>query len=158
MVRIEQRARPDRAKAAIVNQGMTWPTSTAALLPPNSLSVWKTETWKDYVAPIVRRGADGGREGVLATYGMVPREGDGQRLGLDVAAIPDPRHGRNKARRALHRARPKRQVASDAETLDSTEGSLNECSLKNRIQLELPKAEPGRLEAAGFQWGKASSR
>jgi hypothetical protein len=24
---------------------------------------WKTETWKDYGAPIVRRGADGQREG-----------------------------------------------------------------------------------------------
>lgn len=35
---------------------------------------WKAETWKDYVAPIVRRGADGGREGVLASYGMVPRK------------------------------------------------------------------------------------
>ncbi|NRR32209.1 SOS response-associated peptidase family protein [Oxalobacteraceae bacterium] len=35
---------------------------------------WKTETWKDYPAPIVRRGADGGREGVLATYGLVPRK------------------------------------------------------------------------------------
>lgn len=35
---------------------------------------WKTETWKDYGAPIVRRGADGGREGLLASYGMVPRK------------------------------------------------------------------------------------
>ena len=35
--------------------------------------VWKQETWKDYVAPIVRRGT-GGREGVLASYGMVPRK------------------------------------------------------------------------------------
>jgi putative SOS response-associated peptidase YedK len=34
---------------------------------------WKTETWKDYAAPIVRRGVDGGREGLLASYGMVPR-------------------------------------------------------------------------------------
>ena len=35
---------------------------------------WKTETWKDYGAPIVRRGADGKREGLLASYGMVPRK------------------------------------------------------------------------------------
>jgi putative SOS response-associated peptidase YedK len=35
---------------------------------------WKPETWKDYEAPIVRRGPDGGREGLLATYGMVPRK------------------------------------------------------------------------------------
>lgn len=35
---------------------------------------WKAETWKDYPAPIVRRGAHGEREGVLATYGMVPRK------------------------------------------------------------------------------------
>jgi putative SOS response-associated peptidase YedK len=35
---------------------------------------WKTETWKDYPAPIVRRCANGSREGVLATYGMVPRK------------------------------------------------------------------------------------
>nr|WP_307720883.1 SOS response-associated peptidase family protein [Duganella sp. BJB475] len=34
---------------------------------------WKAEAWKDYAAPVVRRGADGGREGMLATYGMVPR-------------------------------------------------------------------------------------
>lgn len=32
---------------------------------------WKLETWKDYPAPIVRRGPSG-REGLLATYGMVP--------------------------------------------------------------------------------------
>lgn len=35
---------------------------------------WKTETWKDYGAPVVRRGEDGGREGVLASYGLVPRK------------------------------------------------------------------------------------
>lgn len=34
---------------------------------------WRLETWKDYDAPIVRNGA-GGREGLLATYGMVPRK------------------------------------------------------------------------------------
>jgi len=35
---------------------------------------WKTETWKDYDAPIVRRGAGDQREGLLASYGMVPRK------------------------------------------------------------------------------------
>jgi len=35
-------------------------------------AIWKAETWKDYLAPIVRRGADGKREGLLASYGMVP--------------------------------------------------------------------------------------
>jgi putative SOS response-associated peptidase YedK len=34
-------------------------------------ATWKPEIWKDYVAPIVRRGANG-REGILASYGMVP--------------------------------------------------------------------------------------
>jgi putative SOS response-associated peptidase YedK len=34
---------------------------------------WARETWKDYEAPIVRAGADGRRELVLASYGMVPR-------------------------------------------------------------------------------------
>lgn len=35
-------------------------------------AIWKAETWKDYPAPIVRRGANGKREGLLASYGMVP--------------------------------------------------------------------------------------
>jgi putative SOS response-associated peptidase YedK len=35
---------------------------------------WKTETWKDYGAPIVHLGAGSEREGVLASYGMVPRK------------------------------------------------------------------------------------
>ncbi|WP_202423752.1 hypothetical protein [Duganella margarita] len=35
---------------------------------------WKTETCKDYGAPIVRRSVDGRREGLLASYGMVPRK------------------------------------------------------------------------------------
>lgn len=35
--------------------------------------VWKAETWKDYPAPIVRKG-DTGRELLLATFGMVPRK------------------------------------------------------------------------------------
>lgn len=39
---------------------------------PDNLS-WKAETWKDYEAPIVRKGACG-RELLLATYGMVPRK------------------------------------------------------------------------------------
>jgi len=34
---------------------------------------WPEETWKDYLAPIVRRGAHGRPEALLATYGMVPR-------------------------------------------------------------------------------------
>jgi putative SOS response-associated peptidase YedK len=34
---------------------------------------WPTETWKDYVAPIVRSGSSGQRELCLASYGMVPR-------------------------------------------------------------------------------------
>jgi putative SOS response-associated peptidase YedK len=35
---------------------------------------WRAETWKDYGAPIVRRGADGQRQALLASYGMVPRK------------------------------------------------------------------------------------
>jgi len=34
---------------------------------------WKSETWKDYAAPIVRK-SDAGRELLLATYGIVPRK------------------------------------------------------------------------------------
>jgi putative SOS response-associated peptidase YedK len=34
---------------------------------------WPTETWKDYMAPIVRAGSEGQRELCLASYGMVPR-------------------------------------------------------------------------------------
>ncbi|WP_059415639.1 SOS response-associated peptidase [Cupriavidus basilensis] len=34
---------------------------------------WKPETYRDYLAPIVRAGGDGHRECVLAGFGMVPR-------------------------------------------------------------------------------------
>lgn len=34
---------------------------------------WRSQAWPDYAAPIVRTGADGGRESILATFGMVPR-------------------------------------------------------------------------------------
>jgi len=34
---------------------------------------WPGETWKDYQAPILRAGPDGGRALALASYGMVPR-------------------------------------------------------------------------------------
>jgi putative SOS response-associated peptidase YedK len=34
---------------------------------------WPSETWKDYQAPILRSGPDGGRTLLLASYGMVPR-------------------------------------------------------------------------------------
>jgi putative SOS response-associated peptidase YedK len=34
---------------------------------------WPSETWKDYMAPIVKAGAGGERELRLASYGMVPR-------------------------------------------------------------------------------------
>ncbi|WP_373991912.1 SOS response-associated peptidase [Duganella sp. BuS-21] len=40
----------------------------------NDSGFWKAETWKDYAAPIVRRGADGRREGIVASYGIVPRK------------------------------------------------------------------------------------
>jgi putative SOS response-associated peptidase YedK len=36
--------------------------------------IYPEETWPDYAAPIVRSGADGQRESVLATFGMVPRK------------------------------------------------------------------------------------
>lgn len=35
---------------------------------------WPAETWQDYAAPFIRRGADGGRETVIGTYGMVPQK------------------------------------------------------------------------------------
>ncbi|WP_228892419.1 SOS response-associated peptidase [Pseudoduganella aquatica] len=44
------------------------------LIDLHDVERWKPETWKDYSAPIVRRGTDGAREGLLATYGMVPRK------------------------------------------------------------------------------------
>lgn len=34
---------------------------------------WPEETWKDYAAPILRRGPDRRPEACLASYGMVPR-------------------------------------------------------------------------------------
>jgi len=34
---------------------------------------WPEETWKDYAAPILRRGDHGRPQASLATYGMVPR-------------------------------------------------------------------------------------
>lgn len=34
---------------------------------------WPDEVWKDYLAPIVKRGSDGRLEPCLASYGMVPR-------------------------------------------------------------------------------------
>ncbi|WP_288378698.1 SOS response-associated peptidase family protein [uncultured Massilia sp.] len=34
---------------------------------------WPEEVWKDYTAPIVRRGQDGSPMACLASYGMVPR-------------------------------------------------------------------------------------
>ena len=40
----------------------------------NDSGFWKAETWKDYVAPVVRRGPDGRREGIIASYGLVPRK------------------------------------------------------------------------------------
>ena len=33
---------------------------------------WREDVYRDYMAPIVRRGADGGREACQATFGMVP--------------------------------------------------------------------------------------
>lgn len=36
-------------------------------------SVWKPETWRDYLAPIVRAGQAGNRDCVLAGFGMIPR-------------------------------------------------------------------------------------
>jgi putative SOS response-associated peptidase YedK len=35
---------------------------------------WKDEIWKDYPAPIIRRGAHDALESILATFGMVPRK------------------------------------------------------------------------------------
>jgi putative SOS response-associated peptidase YedK len=39
----------------------------------DAYDAWMSEVWKDYAAPIVRRGEDGGRMGLVATYGMVPK-------------------------------------------------------------------------------------
>ncbi|KQV79935.1 hypothetical protein ASD15_18215 [Massilia sp. Root351] len=43
------------------------------LIDLHDVGRWKPETWKDYGAPVVRRNSSGHREGMLATYGMVPR-------------------------------------------------------------------------------------
>lgn len=34
---------------------------------------WKSETWPDYAAPIVRMDSDGRRDSLLARFGLVPR-------------------------------------------------------------------------------------
>lgn len=44
------------------------------LIDLHDVERWKAETWKDYSAPIIRRASNGAREGLLATYGMVPRK------------------------------------------------------------------------------------
>lgn len=49
---------------------------------------WKAETWKDYPAPIVRRGAAGQREGVLASYGMYPMHRQRQAHEARIAKLP----------------------------------------------------------------------
>lgn len=40
--------------------------------PPDAQ--WPAETWQDYIAPVILRGAQGERETILATYGMVPKK------------------------------------------------------------------------------------
>ncbi|NGZ86924.1 SOS response-associated peptidase [Duganella aceris] len=40
----------------------------------NDGGFWEDDTFKDRLAPIVRRGADGQREGLLASYGAVPQK------------------------------------------------------------------------------------
>lgn len=47
-------------------------TIMGVIIDLHDTGFWEAETWKDYSAPIVRRGADGQREGLLASYGMVP--------------------------------------------------------------------------------------
>lgn len=44
------------------------------LIDLHDMERWKEETWKDYLAPIVRFTPDGRREAILASYGMVPRK------------------------------------------------------------------------------------
>lgn len=34
---------------------------------------WPVDIYRDYTAPVIRRKADGGREALLATFGMVPK-------------------------------------------------------------------------------------
>lgn len=43
-----------------------------SVVPPDA--EWPPETWQDYPAPIIRRGADGGRETLVGTYGMVSQK------------------------------------------------------------------------------------
>jgi putative SOS response-associated peptidase YedK len=47
--------------------------SEFANVPVDHLPDWPAETWKDYLAPIVRLGAGGQREAVVGSYGLVPR-------------------------------------------------------------------------------------
>ena len=37
-------------------------------------ATWPAETWKDYPAPIIRQDANGVRQVVIGTYGMVPKK------------------------------------------------------------------------------------
>jgi len=47
-------------------------TVMGVLIHLHETGVWRTETWKDYDAPIVRHGASSEREGLLASYAMYP--------------------------------------------------------------------------------------
>lgn len=40
---------------------------------PPGIGIWPTEIWQDYAAPIIRTNRDGGREAIVATFGMVPK-------------------------------------------------------------------------------------
>jgi putative SOS response-associated peptidase YedK len=42
-------------------------------VPIDGLPDWPAEVWKDYLAPVVRRGPGGAREATVGSYGMVPR-------------------------------------------------------------------------------------
>ena len=49
-------------------------TVMGIMLNVDDPEAWKLETWKDYPAPIIRRDDAGGREGLLASYGMIPAQ------------------------------------------------------------------------------------
>lgn len=50
-----------------------WSTFQASWANELVMPKWGVEAWQDYPAPIIRRGAKGGRNVAVGTYGMVPK-------------------------------------------------------------------------------------
>lgn len=49
-------------------------------IPEGQDELWKSETWQDYAAPIIRANADGERELLIASFGMIPKKHSSKEL------------------------------------------------------------------------------